>query len=552
MMYGARTPTRLICAMVLAFAGAGQQAMAAGIELPFITVSGLGTANSNSAEGKDAGVQYWNPAGMALLRKGEVHISLAGGVLFGQGKVRNDTANQGGTQRAQSFGSPDSAEDGTFVQGSDSDFLPSAALVGANFISVPVNNKVTLGFGIFAPGGGKIKHQGDFFGRYFLQSARIETVNFNPSLAYRLNDNHSLGFGVSAVGGHAKLKQPVDIEGVISYLADQIVSSGNATQVNGLGQLLPPGLSDVLQQVQIGNVAYDSLPIGVRAPVNAAAGSVLVQPGSTADARVNLAGFGLGYNMGYMWELNERQRIGLSFRSRSIIKMKGRLTWDFRNLNSPEGLNSLIFRGQTLRDYLAQNFRPNTQANLDLVIPAKLTAGYFHKINPKFDLMATLQWNKTSDLKSQCIRLADQPGGDDGVISQGEKCIDLNLRNSITAAVGFAYKQYQRLTWKGGVQFDQTPIKSNAFRSATFPDNDRWLFSLGANYQHSPDLSFDVAYGYLRIKDGIADYHDRCRITYYEGSPSTANNCTSNGGNFRARYENVAAHILGVQVNQSF
>ena len=86
--------------------------------------------------------------------------------------------------------------------------LPVAAL----FASTPINDTVSVGLGVFSPGGGNLNYKKDWFGRNFVDSTAIETVNINPSLSIRFDDKHSIGLGVSALVGHAKLKQQIDAE----------------------------------------------------------------------------------------------------------------------------------------------------------------------------------------------------------------------------------------------------------------------------------------------------------------------------------------------------
>lgn len=544
------------CASVLPLLLAASLARAAGAEVPFISISSLGTANANAAEAGDASVQYFNPAGLALM-KGGTQVSQPLGLVFGGGRVYNDTSNNGGTKSVQSYGSPDGTEDGRAI-GSDpgvlssSRFLPKVLPLGALFVSSPYDDRVTLGLGVFSPGGGNLNYKGDWFGRYFLKLGAIETININPSLAIRFDDRHSIGLGVSVLGGHAILNQKVDVQGVKPYLTNPIIAGANATQLAGLGGVLNTlGVGSLLQNVQVGLVT-GILPNGVRGPVNDLVSNVLISGSSTASVETQMMGMGYGYNLGYLFNFSEDQRIGVSFRSKSVLHLRGDFEWDLRNVKTnTSALDGVLFSGP-FNQYLAQNYRPNTQSKLDLIIPAKLDIAYFQRLTPKVDIMANLQFNQTSAIQSQCIVLADQPGGPSGTVQQGQKCIQLNWRDTYTASVGMNYHVDSKVTLRTGVQYDQTPVPSAQYRNPTLPDNNRLMLALGGNYQHDKQTSVDLAYAYLRIQDGGADYHDSCRVTYETGSASTANNCTSNGGIFRGDYRGVHAHIIGMQLNKKF
>lgn len=529
--------------------------LAAGIEVPFISISGLGSANASAAEGNDASVQYFNPAGMARL-KGGSRVSQPFGLIFGGGKVTNDTSNQGGTQAVQSYGSADSVEDGRPVDGrQSSEFLPAVLPLGSLFVSHPIDDTLTFGLGVFSPGGGNINYKGDYFGRFQLKSAALEMISINPSLAIRLDDKHSIGFGASVIGAHSLIKKVSDPEGASPYFAQNMLSNANATQLAGLGAVLSsvsPELKSLLQSIQVG-IAYDALPDNIRGPINTAAAQLLLDPSSTVKTMTTLWGYGLGYNLGYMYQISDQQRIGLSYRSESIVHMRGDLEWDLSKLSSTTSqLDALLFDGKSMADYVSQYVFPDTTAKLDLIIPAKFDLAYFYSITPRIDLMANWQFNRSSAVQSACITYTDQPGGADGSVHLGEACLDLKSRDTSTVSLGMNYHVDDKLSLRTGIQYDQTPVPSATYRGAGSPDSNRRMLALGTNYKIDANTNLDFAYAYMMAEDSKADYHQRCRISYYEGTPSNSNNCLGDGGNFRATYSGVHAHIIGLQLNKQF
>lgn len=314
--------------------------------------------------------------------------------------------------------------------------------------------------------------------------------------------------------------------------------------------LAPLGILDPVLDANAG-IVYGTLPTGVRGPINSIAGAALLDPESTGLAKAEMYGAGFGFNLGYVFNLSETQRISLSYRSRSTIHLKGKLDWQLENIRTktPEQ-DALLFDGMSFSEYLARNYRPDTTAELGLIIPAKLDAGYFIKASQKLDVMANLQLNQTSAVQRQCLRFGDQPGGPTGTIHQGDQCVDLNWRDSYTASVGANYHLNDQLTLRTGIQYDQTPVPSTRYRSYANPDNNRLMLALGANYQHDKQTNIDFAYAYMQVEDGKADYVVPCRVTYFSGSSPDANNCTDSGGVFRANYTNVHSHIVGIQLNK--
>lgn len=572
-MYCYRNFSRSVLTFVLAIPAL---AMAAGAEVPVIAVSSQGTSNANSAEANDPSVIFYNPAGMARLRGKQVSQPFA--LIAASTRVK-DT----GTTRVQDMGqAPDTgptADCSVYdcmnaanpdpsmpaVEPQPRGIFPAILPVAAFFASRQLNDDVTVGIGVFSPGGGNLNYKSTWFGRYFIDSAAIETVNINPSLSIRLDDKHSVGMGVSAVLGHAKFRKPIDVNKVAPYLFKSIINAnaGLLEQVNGhlVGGLLPTGaVAPVLEQLAaiVPNAVKEALiPLfsggGLPLPeqISSALDPVLsnthfVDPGSTSSAKVETYGAGYGWNLGYMYQFSDSTRLGISYRSESAIRMKGELDWDFSNLKT--GTLGGVVVGD-VAELLETYYRPDTDARLVFTIPAKLNVGFFTSLTDKLDLMLNYTFNKTSVVKSLDIELPNQKTD----TKQGPIRLAQNWRDSFTMAVGFNYHWNDKLTLRTGLQFDQTPVSGPANRHPGLADNDRWMTSLGLGYQWDKNTSIDLAYSYLYILPGDANYHERCTGTYYEDSSSQGpSECTADGGTFRARFYDSHAHILGLQLNKRF
>lgn len=542
---------------------------AAGAEVPVIAISSQGTSNANSAEARDASVLFYNPAGMALLHG--THVSQPFALIFASTKV-TDT----GTTRVQDIGqapdtgstancniydcmsdqTPDPAQPAVHAQ--PDGIFPAVLPVGALFATTPLNNEVTLGIGVFSPGGGNLNYKSDWFGRYFIDSVAIETININPSVAVRFDDKHSIGFGVSALIGHAKFKEQVDVTKIAPYLLKGVVNTPQTVidQLNSqLGGILP---ADVLSQI-IGTLSHvapnqakdllsgllagQGLP-GLDALDPVLANINLIDPTSTASTTIETLGFGYGWNIGYLYQFSDKARLGISYRAESDIRMNGKLDWDFSNTRS-----SAIGQALTgdLEDFLVTNYRPDTDARLIFTIPSKLNVGFFSELSDRFDFMLNYTFNKSSVVKNITIELPNQAIE----VKQGAPVIAQSWRNTFTAATGLNYRWSDTLTLRTGIQFDQTPISSNKFRNPALADNDRWMGSFGIGYTVDKSTHVDLAYSYLYILPADASFHEACTGTYYEDSAEQGTSeCTANGGTFRARYEDSHAHIFGLQINK--
>lgn len=520
---------------------------AGGLDLPTITASHQGTSNANGAEAKDPSVIYYNPAGLANL-KGGLQVSQGFSLLFLNGKVeadRNETRHGAADSTKKSnegnpIGNtpPTNSEPGTF--------WPRVLAAGGAFISLPIDDMVTAGLGVFAPGGGNLNFKSDWAGAYQIDSIAIELININPSIGIRFDDKHSLGFGVSVIGGHVRQKTQIDIEGVKPYLLKSAVDYGS---------LNPVGLGGLIGQI---GAACNTQPVTQAClALYQAAGGPLVDPSSTGSAQVEMYGYGLGFNAGYMFNFNDHTRVGLAYRSESKIKLRGTLEWDLDNIKGGTlfPVVGAATGSSSLKSFLEDNLRPDTTAKGDLILPARTSANIFHQLNDKIDLVADFTFIETSAVDKIRIQFLDvQKNGK--TISQGPGGIDTKWRDSFKVSVGGNYHYDDKLTLKSGFQFDKTPVPSAEFRHPGAPDSDRYMYSVGANYKLKKNLTLDAAYSVTFLEDSESNYTDRCRTTNRDNEDGTYNPngelCTGNGGTFKGRFYDTSIQTLSVQMNQKF
>lgn len=101
-------------------------------------------------------------------------------------------------------------------------------------------------------------------------------------------------------------------------------------------------------------------------------------------------------------------------------------------------------------------------------------------------------------------------------------------------ALGASYKANEHWTFKGGVAWDQSPIRSAAYRPTSLPDKDRYWVAIGAQYAINKQTRIDIGYAHLFIRD------------------TSINNATDpNKGTVRGSYDSQA-NIIGVQISHQF
>ncbi len=167
----------LSIALASALLATTNTAMAAGFQIGEHSAASIGRANAgDGAIAGDASVIASNPALMTQLKQ----PTLSAAINY----VEPDVAIDG--EKTGAFAS-------TVSQG---DVVPSVVIPSIFYVH-PINEKVSLGIGAFTNFGLESQYDDDFTGSEFADTASVITININPSLAYQLNKEVSLGFGLN-------------------------------------------------------------------------------------------------------------------------------------------------------------------------------------------------------------------------------------------------------------------------------------------------------------------------------------------------------------------
>lgn len=544
---------RALCAASLALAYS-TTALAGGFDLPTIVASHQGTSNANGAEANDPSVLYYNPAGLTRLRG--LQVSQGFSLLGLRGKVED----------MGSYGTPDINDPSTtaqgrplassrFSDGAPGSFWPKVLGAGGLFVSMPVDDMVTVGLGIFAPGGGNLNYKSDWAGAYQAENVAIEIININPSMGIRFDDKHSIGLGVSVLGGHLRQKTQIDVAGVGSYLFRPVIQGANIGTLDPgltLGQITG-GLCDLgpaLCGITIGSVTD---PLSLTNTIASLGANAIVDPASNGSGMVEMYGYGFGYNLGYMYNFSEKTRMGIAYRGESKIKFRGDIEWDLTGINATTAggvIVAAINNGNSdIQDYLRNYLRPDTTAKGNFKLPSRLSINFFHELNDKIDLLMDYTFIETSIIDEIRVSFSDKTNPMGGAVKQGDGAIFTRWKDSFKVSVGANYHVNDSLTLRTGFQFDKTPVPSPEFRHPGAPDSDRYMYSIGANYKVKSNLSIDGAYSIVFLEDSLSNYRDPCRGVSNENDGSS---CTGNGGGFRGKFSDTSIQVLSLQLNQKF
>ncbi len=180
--------TKLVAALSLGMLSS--YACAAGFQLLEQNVSGLGNGYAGSAAvAENASTIFFNPAGMTQLKEREFSAGVAAiGPSF-------------------KFSDNGSSSLGTLVGKGNGGDAGSWAAVPNAYLSWALNKDLYVGVGLSAPFGLKTEYSNPWVGSAQSNSFAVETLNINPSIAYRVNDAVSIGGGVSYQHLDAKYKR---------------------------------------------------------------------------------------------------------------------------------------------------------------------------------------------------------------------------------------------------------------------------------------------------------------------------------------------------------
>ncbi|TCP14776.1 long-chain fatty acid transport protein [Crenobacter luteus] len=166
--------------------GAAQAAWAAGYQLELQSIRAQGSSNAGSAEAADPSAIFYNPAGLTQLDSSQLTVGadivVPHSAFSGSAATRNDIFGNSAPVSPAGGG-------GRYAK---------TAVAPHFYLAHRLNEQLTAGVGVYAPFGAKIKYDDDFAGRYYGSAIDLKSIAINPSIALKLSEQHSIGFGVTA------------------------------------------------------------------------------------------------------------------------------------------------------------------------------------------------------------------------------------------------------------------------------------------------------------------------------------------------------------------
>lgn len=214
-------------------------------------------------------------------------------------------------------------------------------------------------------------------------------------------------------------------------------------------------------------------------PANCFNSSYPFQPQSLDGAfEVKGADNSIGFVVGAQIAPSDKLAIGLSYRSEIKHELKGDL--DFSGVPALLGADPRFADGS---------------GGARLVTPSVATVSVKYALADNFRMLADFQRTGWSSLQDVTIRRSN------GTIVGSEP---FEWTNTNFYSLGAEYDLSPAFTLRAGVGKDKTPT-NDTHRTPRLPDNDRTLYSIGASWNVSENLSLDAAYQYIGIKSPMVN-----------------------------------------------
>lgn len=465
---------------VLAAALCSTAAHASGYHFGTQSVTAQSTANAAAAEAADASTIFYNPAGLSKLETHEITAAVnlvAPHIKYSDAQAthrRNGAAVQGETS-------------GKITE----DIVPAPHIYGA----YKANDQVTVGLGVYVPFASATEYSKDSVLRHHLNQLGLTSIAVEPVVSYKINEQHAVGVGAIAQYSTAELRKYADWDatGTLSGLASQLASqrAGQPVRVDATGR---------------------------------------------ADGHAEVKGndWGFGYQLAWLWDVNDRTRVGVNYRSKVKHKLEGDAEWQ-----ADGDIAKLAFARISAPVAAGGNgYAAKEKASVEIQTPESLSVHGMYRANDKVNLFGDVTWTRHSRFNRAELVFENMKNIGGGKESD-RTVITPTWRDTYKVALGGSYQVSEPLQLRAGVAFDQSPVRNAETRLNTLPDGNRIWYSVGAKYRMGKNHVIDAAYTHIHIND-----------TTFNAAASTGDNVDSKGTG-SAKFNNYA-NIVGLQYSYKF
>lgn len=387
-----------------------------------------------AAEGRDAAIGWYNPAGLILIE--EQQVVFGGVAVFPSSKL---TGTSTFSTVSGGLSLPPYVQSFSNLQGANS------AVVPALHYALPLGERAVFGLSVVSPFGLSTDYGQSSPVRYAATLSKLETVNISPELGGKLTDNFSVGAGLDLQYARVKFNRMLGSPALIQFFAT----------------------------------------VDPTIPVDA----IDSQSANSGDS------FGVGFHAGVLLRSDSNHsRIGLNYQSEmrhqfnGTSTLTGRLADPALNIVDPQSANSSAS--------FSSNALFSNDITLPQIVTLSGYQDINDQWALLGSIVYT-GWSSFNEITLNNVAVG-MPSALTGTtfLTTTNSTIVEDYRNVWRFSVGANYRVNEQWMMRVGGGYDQTPTV-NAHRDVRIPDANRWALSIGSHYQLRPNLGFDVGYSYL-------------------------------------------------------
>lgn len=371
-----------------------------------------------------------------------------------------------------------------------------ATPIGAH-AAFSIYDNLKAGVSFFTPYGSSINWTDNWPGAVLNQNVSLKVFTIQPTMAWAITPKLSVGLGAMITWGSVDLNKGL----VSAATADKAIA---AFQMSGM---LPAGTPTF---------------------------------GETTPASVNLngkAGVKVGFNVGVMYDINEKWTAGASFRSKLGMRVKA-------------GNASVKYANELAQSVLGGTLDLLNEANFTAEMPAPwvLSLGTSFKPTSKLTLALDARLTGWHAYKSLDIEFLSEQ------LKPYNQHIEKKYDNSWCFSLGGQYAVTDRFDARLGLMIDTTPVDKDYYNPET-PGMTKIEPTVGFSFRPIPRLSIDLAFMYvagLGVDNAKCEYADLLGAQMYEklGAQTAAALGFSPTGTFTADYKlHALVPSIGISYN---
>ena len=376
------------------------------------------------------------------------------------------------------------------VSGGRGGDIADMAVLPNLYLTHEINDSIDVGFGIHAPYGLAADYDDDFVGRFFADKTELTALSFTPAISVNNGQGLSMGLGLNVMY----------VEGRITKFQD---NSGRNFGAPG-GSVAPAqGYADI-----------EGDDVGVT------------------------------FQVGFLYELNDRTQFGLKAQTGTELDLKGDAKFSNVAVITPAGTPAPPGPG------VAVPLNSTEPANVPLAIPESITAGVRHRLTDDVTVLAGATYSRWSRFESLDIYGTDSskpltsqsPGGMPDQLTHTPE----EWRNTWQLNVGSVWQVTPEWALKAGYAWDESPV--DQYVTARIPSSDRHWLTLGAQWKSGESgWAVDAAVGTLLFTDDPQVSDKSYELT----SAGTIPKATDPNSSYEGEYE-LEAWSAAIQVSKAF